>query len=193
MLSMKIFFILDTFIMTSPFVVFIYGPPACGKHTIGSILSEKTNLPLFHNHLAVDVSLSLFEFGSDEFISLREEIWLSVFTKAANAGKSFIFTFNPENTVDADLIKKLEECYTSRNGQFFYVEVTCSEEELLNRLGNDTRKKFGKMTDTTLYKTVKDSGGFDFPELPKQFQIDSEKFSASTAANKIFEQIKHLI
>jgi broad-specificity NMP kinase len=55
-------------------VIFIHGPPAAGKLTIASLLSEMTGLPLFHNHLTVDLVKSLFEFGSPGFIKLREEI-----------------------------------------------------------------------------------------------------------------------
>ena len=35
-------------------VVWIYGPPASGKLTIARELSTLTQLPVFHNHLAVD-------------------------------------------------------------------------------------------------------------------------------------------
>ena len=45
------------------FVVFLYGPPASGKHTIGKRLSALLNIPLFHNHLTVDLATTLFEFG----------------------------------------------------------------------------------------------------------------------------------
>lgn len=177
----------------SHFVLFIYGPPACGKHTIATVLHEKTNLPLFHNHLAVDVALSLFEFGSDEFIALREEIWISVFSKASKAKKSFIFTFNPENTVDPELIKKLEECYSSTGGSFFYVELLCSDNEILNRLNNDSRKKFGKLTDGNLFKKIKESGGFEFPDLPKNLQISSESNSVVQATDIILGEISNRI
>lgn len=49
-------------------VIFLHGPAASGKHTIGSALSRLTGLPRFHNHLAVDADLSLFPFGDPSFI-----------------------------------------------------------------------------------------------------------------------------
>ena len=60
--------------------------------SIGAILQSRMGIPLFHNHLAVDLVRTLFEFGTDSFIRLREEIWMSSFSEAARAGRSFIFT-----------------------------------------------------------------------------------------------------
>ena len=64
-------------------VVFIHGPAASGKHTVGSRLSEITGLPLFHNHLAVDAAKSLFGFGTSLFNNVRAAIWRTAFEEAA--------------------------------------------------------------------------------------------------------------
>jgi hypothetical protein len=66
----------------SLFVVFIHGPAASGKHTIGNLVSEQLGVPLFHNHLTVDLVGTLFDFGTEAFIELRAEIWRSAFTAA---------------------------------------------------------------------------------------------------------------
>ncbi|HEX2061110.1 MAG TPA: shikimate kinase, partial [Thermoanaerobaculia bacterium] len=88
-------------------VIFLHGPPASGKYTIGVRLSELTRLPLFHNHLAVDAATSLFPFGTPSFNRLRAAIWQAAFDEAARSRQSFIFTFNPESTVDPGLIPRL--------------------------------------------------------------------------------------
>ena len=64
-------------------LVCIYGLPATGKLTVARELAAITGFRLFHNHLAVDLLLSIFEFGSPPFIELREDIWLSVFDRAS--------------------------------------------------------------------------------------------------------------
>ena len=66
-------------------VLFIHGPAAAGKHTVGSRLAELSGLPLFHNHLTVDLVSTLFEFGSDGFVQLRADIWKAAFRAAAIA------------------------------------------------------------------------------------------------------------
>src|SRR6185295_11727412 len=97
-------------------VIFIYGPAASGKHTIGSQLSRLTGLPLFHNHLAVDVALSLFDFGTQGFKNVRSAVWRAAFQEAARAGRSFIFTFHPEASVEPALISELVELIESAGG-----------------------------------------------------------------------------
>src|ERR1700722_18638783 len=89
-------------------LVFIYGLPATGKLTVAQELAAITGFRLFHNHLVVDLLLSIFEFGSPPFIELREEIWLSVFDRACRTRTSgFIFTFTPEATVRPDFIDRM--------------------------------------------------------------------------------------
>ena len=59
-------------------LIFVYGLPATGKLTVARELALITGFQVFHNHLAVDLLLSVFEFGSRPFVELREQIWLSV-------------------------------------------------------------------------------------------------------------------
>jgi hypothetical protein len=83
-------------------LIFLYGPPASGKLTIGRLVAEQTGHALFHNHLIVDAVAALFPFGSAEFIRLREMFWMEAIATAARTGTSLIFTFAPEPTVAAD-------------------------------------------------------------------------------------------
>ncbi|MBW4552200.1 MAG: AAA family ATPase [Aphanocapsa sp. GSE-SYN-MK-11-07L] len=71
-------------------LLFIYGPAAAGKLTIGRELAKLTGFRLFHNHLTVDAVTAVFDFGSEPFIKLREQIWLSVFQEAAQNDVSLI-------------------------------------------------------------------------------------------------------
>lgn len=54
---------------------------------------------MFHNNLVMDMLTVIFPFGSAEFVALREQIWITVFAKAARINRSLIFTFAPEATV----------------------------------------------------------------------------------------------
>jgi adenylate kinase family enzyme len=40
-----------------PTLVFIVGPPAVGKMTVGYELAQRTGLKLFHNHHTIDLAL----------------------------------------------------------------------------------------------------------------------------------------
>jgi hypothetical protein len=69
-------------------LIFIYGMPAVGKLTVAQELAAITGYRLFHNHLVVDLLLTVFEFGGPQFVALREEFWLSVFHQAAHSDLS---------------------------------------------------------------------------------------------------------
>ena len=55
-------------------LIFVYGMPASGKLTVARELAELTGYKLFHNHLVVDLLLSVFAFGSDGFVELRNAV-----------------------------------------------------------------------------------------------------------------------
>src|SRR5512141_866539 len=126
-------------------LIFIHGAPAVGKLTVARELSRLTGFPLFHNHLTVDLVSSLFAFGTQPFIKLREQIWLAAFEEAARNDLSLIFTFNPEQTVNAEFIQKMTDVVASASGRVAFVELTCSQEELERRMELPSRKEFGKL------------------------------------------------
>jgi hypothetical protein len=164
-------------------VILLHGPPASGKYTVGKALSALLGVPLFHNHLAVDLARSLFEFGAPGFVKLREQVWLAAFEAAAAAGQSFIFTFAPEATVDAGQIARLESVTVRHGGRIHFVELRCPQATVEDRLANESRAAFGKLMDVDLYRSIKDAGGFEFPALPAPLLvIDSEAMSADSAA-----------
>jgi hypothetical protein len=173
------------------YVVFIHGPTAVGKYTIGSLLSEETGLPLFHNHLAVDAAMALFDFGSIPFKKMRATIWLTAFSEAAAAGRSFIFTFHPEASVEPSLISELTEVVTATGGRVFFVELTCSRKAILERLTDASRSKFGKLSDPDLYCEIEEKGGFEFPAMPQPLvTIDTDDTAPDDAARKIVEAMR---
>ena len=171
-------------------VIFIHGPAAAGKHTIGLLLSKRIGLPLFHNHLTVDLAKTLFEFGTDEFNRLRAAVWRAAFSEAAAARRSFIFTFHPEATVDPSLIAEFVECVNAVGGRVHFIELLCTRGTVLERIGNKSRSAFGKLTDPDLYVQIEAAGGFRFPPLPKPLlSIDTSAVEAAHAARLMEEAL----
>lgn len=171
-------------------VIFLHGPPAAGKHTVGEKLSALLNLPLFHNHLAVDLVKALFEFGTPGFVALRERVWLAAFEAAAAAGQSFIFTFNPEATVDPGLIGRLERIIAQGGGRLHFVELRCPDWVVQERIANESRAAFGKLRDVALYRSIRDVGGFAFPALPAPLLVvDTAAMAPDDAALAIQEAL----
>lgn len=171
-------------------MIFIHGPAASGKLTIAKALQRLNGFRLFHNHLAVDAALALFEFGTPPFVRLREAIWLSAFAEAAGAGQSLIFTFHPEASVRPGFIDAAVEAIESRGGQVHFVALECPEEEIERRIANADRANFRKLTSLADYRGLRTSGTFEFPTMPDSvIKIRTDVMTSDEAARAIHEQL----
>ena len=170
-------------------LVFLHGAPAVGKLTVARELARLTGFPLFHNHLTVDLVSSLFPFGSEPFILLREQIWLAAFAEAAANQVSLIFTFNPERTVREGFIQETMNVVDAAGGRVVFVELTCAEEEMERRIEDASRKEFGKLASVEQYRSLKDAGAFHFLKLPGGLSLDTTNNSATNTAELIREYI----
>ncbi len=170
-------------------LIFIHGAPAVGKLTIARALATLTGFRLFHNHLTVDLVSSLFPFGSEPFVRLREQIWLAAFAEAAKDNLSLIFTFNPERTVNEAFIQQTIQVIEAEGGKVIFVELTCDQEELERRLEQPSRKEFGKLASVERYKSLKSEGAFNFPKVPSEISIDTTDKSPTDTARVISDHI----
>lgn len=166
-------------------LVFIHGPAAAGKLTVGRALHELTGLRLFHNHLVVDTLLSVFPFGTPSFVALREQIWLSVFEAAAKDGISTIFTFAPEATVNPGFIDKAVSTIQNAGGEICFVELICPIEVLEVRMENPSRAQFLKLRSVETFRTLRQKGADRFPQIPSGLSIDTSAVEPAEAARKI--------
>jgi len=165
-------------------LIFLYGLPATGKLTIAQELAAITGYKLFHNHLAVDLLLSVFEFGSPQFIALREQIWLSVFESACQSQlPGLIFTFAPEITVRPEFIRHAIEAITRNGGAIHFVELTCPLPELKQRIENPSRARHQKLASVSLFEQLQAEGAFEAFHMPKPaISIDTSLHTPAEAA-----------
>lgn len=169
-------------------LLFIYGPAAVGKLTIGRELAKLTGFRLFHNHLTVDAVMAVFDFGSEPFIKLREQIWLSVFKEASLQDVSLIFTFSPEQTVRKSFIQDTLDVVESSGGSVLFIELICPIEELERRIENPSRAEFCKLRSLEVFRKIRQAGKHIYPQLPNSgLTLDTSKISPQEAAQKISE------
>jgi len=168
-------------------LVFIYGLPATGKLTVAQELAAITGYRLFHNHLAVDLLLSAFEFGSAPFVDLREQIWLSVFDQAGRHQlPGLIFTFAPEATARPDFVSRAIGVVTGNGGDVLFIELTCPPTELKRRINSASRLQYGKLTSISLFEQLEAEGTFSpFPMPKPALSIDTSACSPQHAAVQI--------
>lgn len=168
-------------------LVFIFGPAAAGKLTIGQALRELTGLRLFHNHLVVDTLLEVFPFGSPSFVRLREQIWLSVFEAAAKDDISTIFTFAPEATVDPSFIDKTASTIRNAGGEVCFVKLDCPVDVIESRLSRPSRQPFLKIKSVAVFRDLREKHAYRFPDLPAGLTLDTSTMQPSESARKICE------
>ena len=171
-------------------LIFLFGLPGVGKLTVARELSNLTGFKLFHNHLTVDLVATLFEFGSESFINLREKIWLETFSEAINANfAGLIFTFAPEATVPEDFPDKVKNLLEENGGNVIFVELKCDIEELEKRLAGSSRAEFGKLNSVEFFRELNSKGVFDTPKIKADFSVETTNLSAIETAKEILNHI----
>lgn len=160
-------------------LIFLYGPPGAGKLTIAKELSILTGYKLFHNHLALDLVCSVFDFKHPSTQKLSSEFRLRMFEEAAKAEvPGIIFTFVYANPINTSFVDSVIETVENNGGKVFLVRLTCKIEELKKRVTDESRKNTQK---------IKDAATLD--DLFKQYTLDKpypnrESLEIDTMATK---------
>lgn len=171
-------------------LIFIWGGPASGKLTVARELARLTGLPLFHNHLVVDALLEQMPFGTPEFVRLREAMWMAGFETAAASGRSLIFTFQPEPTVEPGFAERVVAMIEETGGEVVFARILVSREEQERRIANNSRREFRKLVSLDLLRELSDGFAASELEMPAaQIVIDSEIDEPETAARRIASAI----
>ena len=168
-------------------LVFLFGKPAVGKLTVARELAARTGGRLFHNHLTVNLALSVYDFGSPGFVELREKIWMEVFRRAiADRLPLLIFTFNPENSVPQRFVDRLFAEYAAGGGEVIPVELVASETVIEERISSASRKADGKTMDLPTYRRLRAGGTFDSPVVAgARLVLDTANIDPAQTAERI--------
>ena len=172
-------------------LIFLHGLPGVGKLTVAQELAKLTGFSVFHNHLAVDLVTSVFEFGSQPFVELREKIWLEVFGQAVSANlEGLIFTFAFDRTVRSSFVASTRRIIESAGGEVVFIELTCSPEELERRIADPGRRRFGKLSSLEQFRELKKGGAFTDPGIPQdRLVVDTTDLPVSTTASLIASKL----
>jgi hypothetical protein len=165
-------------------LVFLHGGAASGKLTTARALERLVGFPVFHNHLTVDLLTTVFPFGSEPFVRLREHFWTSVFADAARIDRSIIFTFAPESTVARGFPARARQVVEDAGGRICFVRLLVSDAEQERRISSVSRTQFHKLTDIDTLRRARNYR--DAVELPPvDLQIDTDTSDAEHSAATI--------
>jgi hypothetical protein len=101
-------------------LVFLIGPPAVGKMTVGLALQDLTGLRLFHNHLSIEAVLPIFPFGSKPFSRLVGEFRVRIFEEVAESdlpGLIFTYVWAFDQPEDRHFVEKVKQIFEVRAGR----------------------------------------------------------------------------
>ena len=128
-----------------PAVLFVIGPPAVGKMTVGKALAARTGLKLFHNHQSIELALSLFPFGTMPFERLVRGIRKHVFEEVAKSnlpGLVFTYVWAFDQASDAQVVERLAESFSRRGGRVLFLDLQADQVERLRR--NETEDRLAQ-------------------------------------------------
>ena len=177
-------------------LVFIVGPPAVGKMTVGQELSALTGLPLFHNHLSIEAVLPVFSFGTEPFnrlVTNFRERMLAEVAESDLPGLIFTYVWAFDDPGDLDYVQGLKTTFEGRGGKVVFAELRADLETRLERNGSadrlaakaskrDLMKPRERLLDADARYRLNSDGDFPFPD---HVLIDNSRLSASSVALQV--------
>jgi hypothetical protein len=73
-------------------LLFVFGPPAVGKMSVGRAIADASEFRLFHNHHVLEPLLDVFDYGTPPFNQLLQEFRLRVLEEAALSATDLVYT-----------------------------------------------------------------------------------------------------
>ena len=121
--------------------IVLLGCPGVGKFTTGKLLSKTLGCPLFDNAKVVDIVSLIYEFGTSDFITYRDELRKDFYFRfLTQKNNGFLISTNVIRTKkNWEYFDELERLFTDHGWRTHYFVLTASEEVLLQRVENPSR------------------------------------------------------
>jgi hypothetical protein len=168
----------------------LYGPPAVGKFTVAKELSKLTGYKVLHNHLIINLVLSVFEHGDPKFYKYTYKHMLELIGIAARSNvKGMIFTFVYGNFKDDDrFVRNVVKLVNKSFGKVYFVRLYADISVLKRRIKNKARKKFDKPRNAKILDDLMMKYDlFSSISFVKQLEMNTTKLNPKRAARIIKE------
>lgn len=171
-------------------LIFIYGPPAIGKLTVATELKSLTNYLIFHNHLTRDIVYEISNGNVKDNQDLVIKLRLDVFEYSALNNLNLIFTYVYEGPNDDEDVKNTYQTITNNGGKVLFVELMASKDSLLERVQDESRKKYHKLTDEEKLASIIDNHNYTSVPFDNVLKINNDRLSPNEVANQIVDYFK---
>ena len=169
-------------------LIFLYGPPASGKLTIAEKVSERTGIPLFHNHLSRNLVKDIYGDKLRDHYGLLDRIRFDVLDYCSKNQTDLIFTYVYEGSDDDDDVRGFIKTIEYNQGEVLFVELSAHKEDLIERADNESRKKFKKLVDPQKMESiVQDMSIYSIPFVDA-LKINTSESSPDESAARIIRE-----
>lgn len=185
-------------VATPPVLLFIVGPPAVGKMSVGQAIAERTGLRLFHNHLSIELALRYFDYGTPAFRRIDSDIRRLVIEEVAASnlpGLAFTYVWAFDVPQDQETVDAYAKPFRDRGARVLFVELEATQAERLKRNESASRRaeKPSKRDLEASRRLLEldaryqlNSGG-KFDERDDYLRLDSTLLTADQAAERVIE------
>jgi hypothetical protein len=133
----------------------------------------------------------VFPFGDPSFVRLREQMWMATFEEATKAGRSLIFTFAPEPSVPEDFPERVRALVGRHGGEVAFVRLTVSRDVQEARIGDESRRKFGKLVSVDLLRELRPAFEACEARMPTAaVTVDTGTLAPAAAARRIVSTLE---
>lgn len=172
-------------------LLLIHGAPAAGKLTVARALLNRVPGRLFDNHAAIDVALTVFDFGAPGFWELVQAIRRSVLDVAAERRVPLVvMTFVYVDPDDLPTFEQFESTVQGHGGQLLPVFLECSTAEICRRVSNADRAARKKMTSEQSARDFMARHRVSAVPRPTCLVLDSGVNTAEANAEKIIRHFR---
>ncbi len=182
--------------------VFVFGPPAVGKMTVGREIASRTGYKLLHNHMPIEPLLEIFEFGTPSFGRLVDGFRRHVIEEALVSelpGLVFTMVWGLDLPEDLALVSSYVGLVEAAGGRVTFVELYAGLGERLERNRTELRlaeKRSKRDLDWShgnvveLERFVMSTGeaptvADDLLAAHEHLRIDNTSLSAAEAADRV--------
>jgi len=167
-------------------LLFLHGAPAAGKLTVAKALLRIVPGRLMDNHAAIDLALTIFDFGAPGFWELVHDVRRSAMNAAAeHRVPLLVTTFCYAEPEDREQFGQIEAIVQRHGGKLLPVFLHCSREEALRRVGNPDRVERRKLTSGE--HLIRDLDRYDLTAVPRPdcLRLDTGVNAADETAQEI--------
>ncbi|MGR3384715.1 AAA family ATPase [Roseovarius indicus] len=181
-------------------IIFLIGPHAVGKMTVGQALERLTGFPLFHNHTTIELVHPFVSYGTPagrKLVNQVRELFFKAFAESDGAGYILTFVWAFSEPGEREYIESVTRLFEEKGAELCWVELEAGIETRLernrteNRLLHKPSKRDLAFSERNVAASHEKYRLNSLPgEMPEEnyLRIDNTGLSAEEVAQMIFDR-----